>query len=55
MSDITHHTDYRRALAAIKQRIQTSQTRMVRAVNVPRPVGQMPWACAYPADYADSS
>ena len=33
MSEITHHTDYRQALAAIKQRIQTSQTRAVLAVN----------------------
>jgi predicted nuclease of restriction endonuclease-like (RecB) superfamily len=33
MSDITHHTDYRQALAAIKQRIQSSQTRAVLAVN----------------------
>ena len=33
MSDITHHTDYRQALAAIKQRIQTSQTHAVLAVN----------------------
>lgn len=33
MSEITHHTDYRQALAAIKQRIQRSQTRAVLAVN----------------------
>ena len=33
MTDVTHHTDYRQALAAIKQRIQTSQTRAVLAVN----------------------
>ena len=33
MSDITHHADYRQALASIKQRIQTSQTRAVLAVN----------------------
>ncbi len=33
MNDITHHTDYRQALAAIKQRIQSSQTRAVLAVN----------------------
>ena len=33
MSDITHHSDYRQALADIKQRIQTSQTRAVLAVN----------------------
>jgi predicted nuclease of restriction endonuclease-like (RecB) superfamily len=33
MSEITHHTDYRQALAAIKQRIQSSQTRAVLAVN----------------------
>jgi hypothetical protein len=33
MSDITHHTDYRQALAAIKQRIQSLQTRAVLAVN----------------------
>ncbi len=33
MTDITHHTDYRQALAAIKQRIQTSQVRAVLAVN----------------------
>lgn len=33
MSKITHHTDYRQAQAAIKQRIQTSQTRAVLAVN----------------------
>jgi hypothetical protein len=44
MSDITQHTDYRQALAAIKQRIQTSQTCVVLAVAfVPQPVGQMPW------------
>lgn len=34
MSEITNHTDYRQALAAIKQRIQSSQTRAVLAVNV---------------------
>ena len=33
MSEITHHTDYREALATIKQRIQSSQTRAVLAVN----------------------
>jgi predicted nuclease of restriction endonuclease-like (RecB) superfamily len=33
MSSITHHTDYRAALATIKQRIQTAQTRAVLAVN----------------------
>ena len=33
MSEITHHSDYRRALAAIKQRIQASQTCAVLAVN----------------------
>jgi DUF1016 N-terminal domain len=33
MSEVTHHTDYRQALAAIKQRIQSSQTRAVLAVN----------------------
>ena len=33
MNDITHHTDYRQALAAIKQRIQSSQTRAVLEVN----------------------
>ena len=33
MTDLTHHTDYRHALAVIKQRIQTSQTRAVLAVN----------------------
>ncbi|MFN9749715.1 MAG: hypothetical protein ACK53K_09350 [Burkholderiales bacterium] len=33
MSEITHHTEYRQALATIKQRIQTSQTRAVRAGN----------------------
>ena len=33
MTDITHHSDYRQALAAIKQRIQASQTRAVLAVN----------------------
>ena len=33
MSEITHHTDYRQVLAAIKQRIQSSQTRAVLAVN----------------------
>ena len=33
MSNITHHTDYREAQAAIKQRIQSSQTRAVLAVN----------------------
>jgi len=38
MSEITHHTDYRQALAAIKQRIQSSQFAFVS-----QPVGQMPW------------
>ena len=33
MTDITRHTDYRQAIAAIKQRIQASQTRAVLAVN----------------------
>ncbi|MDP1549133.1 MAG: DUF1016 N-terminal domain-containing protein [Nitrosomonas sp.] len=33
MSEITHHADYRQALESIKQRIQTSQTRAVLAVN----------------------
>lgn len=33
MSKITHHTDYRQALVAIKQRIQSSQTHAVLAVN----------------------
>jgi hypothetical protein len=33
MSDITRQADCRGALAAIKQRIQSSQTRAVRAVN----------------------
>ena len=33
MNEITHHTDYRHALAAIKQRIQSSQTRAMLAVN----------------------
>ncbi len=33
MTDIIHHSDYRQALAAIKQRIQASQTRAVLAVN----------------------
>ncbi|MFZ4503385.1 MAG: PDDEXK nuclease domain-containing protein [Methylovulum sp.] len=33
MSEITHHSDYRQALEVIKQRIQTSQTRAVLAVN----------------------
>lgn len=33
MTNITHHSDYRQALAAIKQRIQASQTRAVLAVN----------------------
>ena len=33
MTDITQHTDYRQAIAAIKQRIQASQTRAVLAVN----------------------
>ena len=33
MSDITRHTDYRAALATIKQRIQTAQIRAVLAVN----------------------
>lgn len=33
MSTIAQHTDCRQALAAIKQRIQTSQARAMRAVN----------------------
>lgn len=33
MTDITQHTDYRQAIAAIKQRIQATQTRAVLAVN----------------------
>ena len=33
MSEITQHSDYRKALAAIEQRIQASQTRAVLAVN----------------------
>lgn len=33
MTEITRQDDYRQALAAIKQRIQTSQTRAVLAVN----------------------
>lgn len=33
MSEITQHSDYRQALAAIKQRIQASQTRAVLAAN----------------------
>lgn len=33
MSDIPHHANYRHVLAAIKQRIQSSQTRAVQAVN----------------------
>jgi predicted nuclease of restriction endonuclease-like (RecB) superfamily len=33
MGDLTQHTDYREALAAIKQRTQASQTRAVLAVN----------------------
>ena len=33
MGDITQHADYRQAIAAIKQRIQASQTRAVLAVN----------------------
>ena len=33
MSDITHHIDYREALATIKQRILAAQTRAVLAVN----------------------
>ena len=33
MSEITHHTDYRQAITAIKQRIQASQARAVMAVN----------------------
>jgi hypothetical protein len=36
MSEITQHRDDRKALAAIKQRIQTSQTRAVLAVNAER-------------------
>ncbi|MCO5979308.1 hypothetical protein [Ideonella oryzae] len=37
MSDITQHTDYRQTLAVIKQRIQTSETRVVLAANVELP------------------
>lgn len=33
MTDIIHHSEYHQALAAIKQRIQASQTRAVLAVN----------------------
>lgn len=33
MTDITQHTDYRHALAVIKQRIRASETRAVLAVN----------------------
>jgi predicted nuclease of restriction endonuclease-like (RecB) superfamily len=33
VSEISRHADYRQALIAIKQRIQTSQTRAVLAVN----------------------
>ena len=33
MSDTTQYTGYRQAIAAIKQRIQASQTRAVLAVN----------------------
>lgn len=33
MSEITDHTDYRQALAVIKQRIHSAQTRAVLAVN----------------------
>ncbi|MNP66197.1 hypothetical protein D3C76_1618770 [compost metagenome] len=33
MSEITRHSDYRQALVTIKQRIQTSQSRGVLAVN----------------------
>jgi predicted nuclease of restriction endonuclease-like (RecB) superfamily len=33
MTDITHHSDYRQALVAIKQRIQATQTRAMLAVN----------------------
>ena len=33
MSEITRHSDYRRALEAIKQRIQALQTRAILAVN----------------------
>lgn len=33
MSEITHHSDYRQALAAIKQRIQASQTLALLAMN----------------------
>lgn len=33
MSEITRYTDYRQALDTIKQRIQTSQTRAMLAVN----------------------
>ena len=33
MSDITHNQDYRLALEAIKQRIQSAQLRAVRVVN----------------------
>ena len=33
MSEITHHTDYRQTIAAVKQRLHASQTRAVLAVN----------------------
>ncbi len=33
MTDITQHTDYRQAIAVVKQRIQASQTRALLAVN----------------------
>ncbi|MEZ6035137.1 MAG: hypothetical protein R3C17_18750 [Planctomycetaceae bacterium] len=37
MSEITQHSDYRQALAAIKQRIQAAQTRAVLAANAELP------------------
>ncbi|MFM0297732.1 MULTISPECIES: hypothetical protein [Paraburkholderia] len=33
MNEITRHSDYRQALATIKQRIHTYQSRAVLAVN----------------------
>jgi hypothetical protein len=36
MSEITHHIDYHQALAATKQRIQSSQTRAAPKVNAKR-------------------
>jgi hypothetical protein len=36
MCAIPHHTDYRQAITAIKQRIQASRTRALLAVNVER-------------------